>query len=388
MDFNSNPSVGTIRTQFSVAEHVRMSLYTSQFLREFRERLNLRGIMPPDINFTPQGYLFLGTADDQAKMEKTHDLQIGSGAHVALMQPEQLHNKFPWLNIEGISLASYGIENEGWYDPWNLLVAMRDKNLSRGCYYIEGELVDLVEQEGNYGYANFAPDTGVYIPDAKHKGWVKLPGGKIHPLTYCILVNAAGTNAKEIAEMNGIGVGRALMSIPLPVERRKRIVFTFQCPEGPGVDMPIIVDPIGYYVRREGFTGTYMVSPLLTSNEQEPDPSRATSSEQKELYFNNVLWPKLAYRIPAFKRLKYCGAWDNFIDWNYFDNSAVVGPHPYMWNHYFALPGSGNSLSLALGVGRGIEEMVYESIYMNIDLNKFHFTRFLNYEPVKEQLVL
>lgn len=30
------------------------------------------------------------------------------GAKVCLMSPEQLRNKFPWINPEGVALASYG----------------------------------------------------------------------------------------------------------------------------------------------------------------------------------------------------------------------------------------------------------------------------------------
>lgn len=30
------------------------------------------------------------------------------GAKVCLMSPEQLQNKFPWINTEGVALASYG----------------------------------------------------------------------------------------------------------------------------------------------------------------------------------------------------------------------------------------------------------------------------------------
>lgn len=30
------------------------------------------------------------------------------GAKVCLMSPDQLRNKFPWINTEGVALASYG----------------------------------------------------------------------------------------------------------------------------------------------------------------------------------------------------------------------------------------------------------------------------------------
>ena len=44
----------------------------------------------------------------------------------------------------------------------------------------------------------------------------------------------------------------------LPVERRKRYVYVFHCPDGPMFDCPMIIDPSGVYVRREGLGGKYI----------------------------------------------------------------------------------------------------------------------------------
>ena len=43
------------------------------------------------------------------------------------MTPRRLQRKFPWLNLDGIALGSYGYENEGWFDPWALMSALRLK---------------------------------------------------------------------------------------------------------------------------------------------------------------------------------------------------------------------------------------------------------------------
>ena len=44
-----------------------------------------------------------------------------------LLSPSKLGRRFPWLNTEGLALASYGYENEGWFDPWALLTALKIK---------------------------------------------------------------------------------------------------------------------------------------------------------------------------------------------------------------------------------------------------------------------
>jgi len=40
-----------------------------------------------------------------------------SGAKLMLLPQAHLKETFPWLNVEGIELAAYGLENEGWFDP-------------------------------------------------------------------------------------------------------------------------------------------------------------------------------------------------------------------------------------------------------------------------------
>ena len=60
---------------------------------------------------------------------------------MALLKPEGLAARYPWMNIEDIALASYGLEQEGWYDTWKLLYALKEKNLSMGIHYVDGEVI-------------------------------------------------------------------------------------------------------------------------------------------------------------------------------------------------------------------------------------------------------
>ena len=41
-------------------------------------------------------------------------------------------------------------------------------------------------------------------------------------------------------------------------DSRKRFVFVFHCPDGPGINMPMLIDPTGTFVRREGLGGHYI----------------------------------------------------------------------------------------------------------------------------------
>ena len=55
------------------------------------------------------------------------------------------------------------------------------------------------------------------------------------------LVNAAGPWAGELMKTIGIN---------LPVVPRKRYIFSFDCPKGPGRSAPLTVDPSGVYFKQ------------------------------------------------------------------------------------------------------------------------------------------
>ena len=35
------------------------------------------------------------------------------------------------------------------------------------------------------------------------------------------------------------------MGVAIPVEKRKRFVYVPHCPDGPGMDCPLVIDPCG-----------------------------------------------------------------------------------------------------------------------------------------------
>ena len=72
-------------------------------------------------------------------MEESHRIQRMQGAKVVLYSPSRLKDQFPWLNTKGLVLGSYGLENEGWFDPWGLLNGMKNKAASSKAQFIQGE---------------------------------------------------------------------------------------------------------------------------------------------------------------------------------------------------------------------------------------------------------
>ena len=152
------------------------------------------------------------------------------------------------------------------------------------------------------------------------------------------IVNAAGPAAGKVAAMAGIA---------LPVEPRKRNVFVFEAREKLD-DLPLLVDPSGVYVRREG-------SVYITGGaepEETDGPADPGDFEPDWPLFEEVIWPVLATRIPAFEAIKATRAWAGHYDYNTLDQNGVIGPHPEVANFLFANGFSGHGLQQAPAVGR------------------------------------
>ncbi|XP_058400832.1 FAD-dependent oxidoreductase domain-containing protein 1 isoform X3 [Diceros bicornis minor] len=335
-------SVGGIRQQFSLPENIQLSLFSVDFLRNINE-----------------------------------------GAKVCLMSPEQLRNKFPWINTEGVALASYGLENEGWFDPWCLLQGLRRKVQSMGVRFCHGEVTRFISSSDRMETASGEEVTLKRI----HEVHVKMDRSlEYQPVECAIVINAAGAWSGQIAELAGIGKGPpgTLQGTKLPVEPRKRYVYLWHCPQGPGLETPFVTDTSGTYFRREGLGNNYLGG-CSPTEEEEPDPGNL---EVDHDFFQDKVWPHLAQRVPAFESLKVRSAWAGYYDYNTFDQNGVVGPHPLVVNMYFATGFSGHGLQQAPAVGRAVAEMVLEGHFQTINLNPFLFSRFYLGEKVEERNII
>lgn len=373
-------SVGGIRQQFSLPENIKLSMYSAEFLRNIKHHLSVLDEDPPDIQFQPHGYLFLASEAGAGQMIKSHRTQRELGAKVDLFSPKQLSEKFPWLNTEGIEMGSYGAENEGWFDPWALLRAFRRKAASLGAKYVDGEVIGFeFHQE-----PESATLPGVERRPTTNYMYLKDLSGEVHIIEFGILVVCAGPHSNEVAKMLNIGNGPGMLKVPLPVEPRKRYVYCFRCENGPGIDLPLVIDPTGAYVRREGLGGCYIAG-RSPSESEEPDNSNLDVDYN---FFDNSVWPVIANRVPAFESIKVSSAWAGYYDYNTLDQNALVGRHPYYNNVYFATGFSGHGIQMAPGVGRAMMELLLDQEYISINMSRFGIERVLTDEPVFERNIV
>ncbi|XP_036602569.1 FAD-dependent oxidoreductase domain-containing protein 1 isoform X1 [Trichosurus vulpecula] len=385
-------SIGGIWQQFSVPQNIQLSLFSIEFLRNINEYLAVPDEPPLDIRFSPSGCLLLASEENASLMEHNVKVQRQEGAKVCLLSPEQLKNKFPWINTEGIALASYGLENEGWFDPWCLLQGLRRKALSMGVYHSHGEVTGEDEQQPGI------PTCGMCYSDQCCWGlvWaVSRAGWNWHwaPRHFARHQASCGAKKKVIGFWVGArGRGPKIASwrkgcmTYLTVLSLKcgRYMYVWHCPQGPGLEAPLLTDISGAYFRREGLGGHY-VGGCSPTEEEEPDTQ---DPEADHSFFQEKVWPHLAQRVPSFSSLKLQRAWAGYDDYNTFDQNGILGSHPLVSNMYFATGFSGHGLQHAPGVGRAVAEVLLNGNFNTIDLNLFSFNRFYLGEKVLEDNII
>ncbi len=337
-------SASGIRQQFSSPLNVAISQFGVGFIKGARDRWGV------DLNLHEQGYLYLADTESGAQILKENNaIQRTQGADMALLPPPALKARFPHLNVDDLTLASLGLSGEGWFDSVGL---MQGYQADSGAIRIKDEVSDLQVQGGKVRV-------------------VTLASGR--EITCGAFINAAGPRAASIAGMAGIN---------LPVEPRKRTNFTFDCAAPPEGKLPLMIDPSGVWVRPEGPHFLCACSPA-------EDPAVAHDDfEPRYREFEEIIWPALAARSPAFEAIKIQAMWAGQYAYNVLDQNAVTGAHPEIGNFYFANGFSGHGLQQAPAIGRGVAELVALGGYKSLDLSPLGYERILRNEPLRERCVI
>lgn len=341
-------SAAAIRQQFSTPVNIEISRFGIELLTHLDAWLGVPGQPAPEVDFVEGGYLFLATPAGLPALEANHAVQRAHDVPVALLSPMELRQRFGWLNTEDLAAGSLGLAGEGWFDAHALLQAFRAKARSLGVEYRAGEVVDL-QVDGRRV-------TGAILADGSR-------------LALDWLVNAAGPRAASVAKLAGI---------ELPVHPRKRFVYHFDCRtrvEG----APLTIDPSGPYFRPEG--PAYIGGAAPGANEPDPD---ALDLEVDRAWFEEVVWPALAHRVPAFEAIRLLDAWAGHYAVHPLDHNAILGPHPEVANLLLANGFSGHGLQQAPAVGRGLAEWIVSGRWETLDLSPLGYERVLRGEPLRE----
>jgi len=377
-------SAGGIRQQFSVTENIQMGLYGRDFLRNAATHLSLLddsttySATAVNVHFQEHGYLFLTNTNEGAqKMKTSYEKQKSLGCNdLELLLPNQLEHKFgSWLNVnknnDDIVLGSFSKSGEGWIDPWIFLKAMKDKAAEMGVTFVHGTVVGATQVASSTN-SNCERITSIHV---------KTHNDSITTYPINNVVNAAGPQAAKVLD---ILAGTNKNYLPLPVRQRKRCIFYFHCSSPsstvPPIDAPLTIDAAtNVYFRPEGGANSFIcgVSPPSSYGDPDHDTDDALDLVQHEL-FNDIIWPVLYQRIPAFGEIKVKSSWAGYYDYNTVDQNAIIGHHPSFENLVLINGFSGHGLMQSPAAGKAVAELLdNEGKFLTLDLSIFSFDRLL-----------
>ena len=345
-------SLGGVRQQFSIRENIEIGLFGVDFVKRASQYLSVDN-EPIELGWRELGYLFLASPEGQRILTENQQLQSQCGAKIEILNPENLKIKFPWLNTDGIALGSFGYEGEGWLDPSLLLGAFRAKARALGATFLYDEVTEIVKHKQKI--SSVILDSGVQVGCS-------------------FLVNAAGAWAGAVAE---------LAKIQLPVVPKKRIIYGLDCREELNPKLPLVIDSSGVFIRSEGPGFVCGVSPPAHL-----DPDSWDDMEIEYPLFDDIIWPAIAHRIPAFEAVKVTNAWAGWYDYNTLDQNGVIGSHGEIDNFLFANGFSGHGLQQSPAIGRAIMELITFGEYRTIDLSRFSYERIIRGLALTERNVV
>ena len=351
---SSQRSASSIRVQFSSAVNVRISRFGLQFLREAPALLEVDGDAPALGLVTP-GYLYLADAAGADALAAQNALQRAEGAQVALLRPDALAERFPWLHASDLALGALGEGHEGWFDGPALHAALLRRARAQGARLVAGEAADFE------------------IDGAGRVAALRLADGARLACGHAVL--AAGAWSRALAARAGVA---------LPVHARRRTVFVMSCPT-PLPGCPLVIDPSGFWFRPEGHPDAprRFIGGTTPARDDDDLPLEPDLGE-----FDEALWTAFAHRVPAFEALRVERAWAGYYEMNLWDHNALLGPHPAVPNLHVATGFSGHGMQQAPAAGRGVAEVLLHGGWRTLDLSDLSVARLAEGRRVVEGNVI
>ncbi|SHI64234.1 NAD(P)/FAD-dependent oxidoreductase [Wenxinia saemankumensis] len=340
-----------IRQQFGAEVNVRISRFGAEFIHGFRDWMEDREA--PTLTLQSFGYLYLAGSEAGADaLRQAQALQARLGCATRLLTPAEIAAEWPFIEAGDVILGSHNAVDEGYFDGATMFDWLRRRGRALGVDYVQAEVTGIGVEGGRVMSVTLDGGTEVAA------GWV---------------VNAAGPRAAQVAAMVGL---------PLPVEPRRRFTYVFEAAEPLPADLPLTIDPSGVHMRSDG--RLYMAG-------VKPDPDTAVAPDDfhdDPHLWEEVVWPALAARVPAFERIKLRRSWVGHYAYNTLDQNALLGPAPDLPNFLFASGFSGHGLQQAPAVGRGLAELILHGRYVALDLSDLSYTRLATGRALREPAII
>jgi sarcosine oxidase subunit beta len=322
--------VGGIRQQFSHPSNILLSQETIRLIKNFRTEFDI------DIEFHRVGYLFL--AQNQATwrdFQTSVKVQRRYGVPVDTLKPEEIKDRWPYLNVTDLKGGTYGPE-DGYVDPYQVTMAIANRARKLGVTIREyTKVIDIRKKSGRV--------TGV---ETTH--------GSISAST---VVNAAGAWAAGIARLAGFD---------LPVLPYRRQVFMTNAIDTLPKSVPMIIDQDTLFY----FKG-YHPGILMGMSDLSEPPSFHTHVDRD---FLEKVTAAALHRSPNLERAEILRGWGGLYAVTP-DENPIIGEIPMVRGFVCAVGFSGHGFQHGPAVGRILSELILDG-QTSFDSSPFVYERF------------
>jgi sarcosine oxidase subunit beta len=320
-------------TQYSAA-HVRQH-YTNEVairlaVRAAGKFANAQEELGGDVGFVQDGYMVLATAEDAHALREIVPFQQELGVQTGFLTPDEVVERWPELEIEGIELACYE-ETSGWADPVRTVETLAASAASRGLDVREGcEVLGITTSGGGV--------TGVVTTDGE--------------IAAGVVVNATGPWGNTIGSMVGV-------EYPIRFSREHEAIF--HAPEG-FRGLPVMSDSAQQLYFRSYGPDKVLVGEGWPKTPEPADPETYDAGTDDAHIARMVT--KLLRRVPALRATLgepgyggsyvtgYSGVYDITDDWY-----PVVGEEE-VGGYYSAFGGSGHCFKLGPTIGESLAHAI------------------------------
>ena len=320
-------------TQYSAA-HVRQH-YTNEVairlaVRAAGKFANAEEELGGDVGFVQDGYMVIATGADVHALREVVPYQQELGVRTAFLTPDEVVERWPELEIEGIELACYE-ETSGYADPVRTVEALARSAAGSGLEVREEcEVLEITTSGGRV--------TGVVTSDG--------------PIATGVVVNATGPWGNTIGAMVGI-------EYPIRFSREHEAIF--HAPEG-FRGLPVMSDSAQQLYFRSYGPDKVLVGEGWPKTPEPANPETYDAGTDEEHLGRMV--PKLLRRVPALRATLgapgfggayvtgYSGVYDITDDWYPLVGEEEVG------GYYSAFGGSGHCFKIGPTIGESLAHVI------------------------------
>ena len=333
---------GGIRQQWSTRNNVRLAMRSVEWFKRVREDTGM------DVEYKQGGYLILSFDEEEAEeFAENVKMQKEEGLEVEVLTPKQVKRRFPYVNVEGVKLATF-CPTDGHANPHLANFAYIRRSVENGArLFTKTEVKEIDVSNGTV--------KGVWT----NAGYIECE----------VVINAAGPWSKDVGEMVGID---------LPTESYRHQILVTEPLENM-ID-PMIISFSGNFYIRQTRHGSFLMG--QGDKDERPGINRKVTAK-----FLLEMVNKMSRRFPFLRNLRVIRQWSGEYNMSP-DAQPIVGLSENVSGYFYAVGFSGHGFMVAPAVGEAIAEWIVFGKPKSVDVSQLSLERFKGKEFLKERSVV